>query len=71
LTIQSLEEFEPLWDAVVFGDEPVAIDVVKPFKTEIQGESYDLEEGHSELPACAAIFLMARGAAELGKALEG
>ena len=71
LTIQSLEEFEPLWDAVVFGDEPVLIDVVKPFKTEIPGESYDLEEGRSELPACAAIFLMARGAAELGKALEG
>jgi DNA primase small subunit len=71
LTIRSLEEFEPLWDAVVFGDEPVVIDVVKPFKTEIQGESYDLEEGRSELPACAAIFLMARGAAELGKALEG
>lgn len=70
LTIHSLEEFEPLWDAVVFGDEPVLIDVVKPFKTEIQGESYDLEEGRSELPACAAIFIMARGAAELGKALE-
>ena len=71
LTIRSLEEFEPLWDAVVFGDEPVMIDIVKPFKTEIQGERYDLEEGRSELPACAAIFLMARGAAELGKALEG
>ncbi|VVB64271.1 DNA primase small subunit PriS [uncultured archaeon] len=71
LTIQSMEEFEPLWDAVVFGDEPVLIDVVKPFKTEIRGESYDLGEGRSELPACAAIFLMARGAADLGKALEG
>ncbi len=71
LTIHGLEEFEPLWDAVVFGDEPVLIDVVKPFKTEIQGESYDLTEGRCELPACTAIFLMARGAAELGKALEG
>lgn len=71
LTINSLEEFEPLWDAVVFGDEPILIDVAKPFKTEIQGESYDLGEGRSELPTCAAIFLMARGAAELSKALEG
>jgi DNA primase small subunit len=71
LTIRSLAEFEPLWDAVVFGDEPVLIDVVKPFKTEIRGESYDLEEGRSELPKCAAVFLMARGVAELGKALEG
>ena len=71
LTIRGLEEFEPLWDAVIFGDEPVPIDVIKPFKTEVRGESYSLEEGRTELPACAAIFLMSRGAAELGKALEG
>jgi DNA primase small subunit len=71
LSIQSLEEFEPLWDAVVFGDESVPVEILKPFKTEIRGQSYQVEEGRSELPACAAIFLMARGVAELGKALEG
>lgn len=71
LTIGGLEEFEPLWDAVVFGEEPVPVEVLKPFKTEIRGESYQLLEGRTELPAYAAIFLMARGVAELGKALEG
>jgi DNA primase small subunit len=71
LTIHGLEEFEPLWDAVVFGDESVPVDILRPFKAEIRGQSYLVEEGRSELPACAAIFLMARGVAELGKALEG
>ena len=69
LSISSLEEFEPLWDAIVFGDEPVQIDMQKPFNTEIRGHDFNLGEGPSELPAYAAIFLMARGLAELGAKL--
>lgn len=71
LTIFGLEEFEPLWDAVVFGDESVPVDVVKPFKTEIRGESLDLLEGQTEVPSYAAVFLMARGVAELGQSFRG
>ncbi|MDM7912790.1 MAG: DNA primase catalytic subunit PriS, partial [Methanotrichaceae archaeon] len=68
LSFSSLEDFDPLWDAVVFGDELVFLDILKPFGTEIKGESYRLAEGRTELPAHAAVFLMARGVAELGKA---
>jgi DNA primase small subunit len=68
LTFSSLEDFDPLWDAVVFGDEPISLEILKPFGTEIKGESYRLSEGRTELPAHAAVFLMARGVAELGKA---
>jgi DNA primase small subunit len=68
LTFSSLEDFDPLWDAVVFGDEIVSLEIQKPFGTEIKGESYRLAEGRTELPAYAAVFLMARGIAELGKA---
>ena len=64
LTIRDLEDFDPLQDAVVFGDEPLSVQILKPFKTEMRGESYNLEEGPTELPACVAVFLMARGAAE-------
>lgn len=67
LNLKSLESFEPLKDAVVFGDEPVPIDMIKPFSTEIRGEGYKLVEGRTEVPACAAVFLMARGVAELGQ----
>jgi len=37
---------------------------LKPFCTEMKGQSYNLSEGPAELPACVAIFLMARGVAE-------
>jgi DNA primase small subunit len=64
LTQNSLEDFDPLNDAVVFGDEPISVQILKPFKTEMRGERYDLAEGPTELPACVAVFLMARGVAE-------
>jgi DNA primase small subunit len=64
LTQNALEDFDPLNDAVVFGDEPIAVQILKPFKTEMRGERYDLAEGPTELPTCVAVFLMARGVAE-------
>jgi DNA primase small subunit len=64
LGLGDLEDFDPLHDAVVFGDEPQLVQILRPFKTEMRGESYDLVEGPAELPACMAIFLMARGVAE-------
>lgn len=64
LTIPSLEDFDPLQDAVVFGDEPVPIEMKKPFNTEMRGQSYRLAEGSAEVPMHAAVFLMARGVAE-------
>jgi DNA primase small subunit len=69
LTFRGLEEFNPLWDAVVFGDDPAPIVVQKPFSTEIKGEGYRLQEGATEVPLHAAVFLMARGVAELGAKL--
>jgi len=64
LTLSSLEAFDPLQDAVVFGDDPVPLEMQKPFRTEMKGESYSLAEGRAEVPLHAAIFLMARGVAE-------
>ena len=64
LTLRDLEDFDPLQDAVVFGEEAVPLQILKPFKTQMKGVSYNLEEGPTELPACVAVFLMARGVAE-------
>ena len=64
LSISGLEEFDPLEDAVVFGDEPVFLEISKPFSTQMKGNSYSLKEGTEELPSCVAVFLMARGVAE-------
>ena len=64
LTLRDLEDFDPLQDAVVFGEEAVPLQILKPFKTQMKGVSYHLEEGPTELPACVAVFLMARGVAQ-------
>ena len=63
LSLRDLEDFDPLHDAVVFGDEPLPVQILKPFKTQMKGESYDLAEGPTELPTAIAVFLMARGVA--------
>jgi hypothetical protein len=44
--------------------------MIKPFRTEMIGQSYNLQEGKTEVPACVAVFLMARGAAELARATD-
>ena len=64
LSISGLEEFDPLEDAVVFGDEPVLLEITKPFNTQMKGQSFSLKEGTEELPLYLAVFLMARGVAE-------
>ena len=63
LSLRDMEDFDPLYDAVVFGDEPLPLQMLRPFKTEMKGQRYDLAEGPEELSACVAIFLMARGVA--------
>lgn len=66
LSIDSLRAFDPLRDAVVFGDDPVVVDILRPASLELMGERFDLVPGVNELPAYAAVFLMARGLAEMG-----
>lgn len=66
LSIDSLRAFDPLKDAVVFGDDPVSVRIIRPATLELMGERFDLIEGNTELPEYAAVFLMARGLGELG-----
>lgn len=67
LSIDSLRAFDPLKDAVVFGDDPVHVEIIRPTTLELMGERLDLHEGNTELPEYAAVFLMARGFAEAGR----
>jgi len=70
LSLADLEEFDPLHDALVFGDEPIPVQITKPFRTEMKGQAYNLAVGREELPAHVAIFLMCRGVAEALSARE-
>ncbi len=66
LPIDELEGFEPLKDAVVFGDRSVKIKVIKPFAVQMKGKDLVVEEGVQEVPEYAAVYLMCRGVAEYG-----
>jgi DNA primase small subunit len=64
LTIDELSRFEPLVDAVVFGDNKIMINVIRPSIVELKNERFEVEEGKNILPEYAAIYLMCKGAAE-------
>jgi DNA primase small subunit len=67
LSIDELETFEPLNDAVVFSDKSVKIKVIKPFAVQMKGKDLMVDEGVQEVPEYAAIYLMCRGVAEYGR----
>lgn len=67
IDIDLLEKFDPLCDAVVFGENAVNVEVTKPCTISIKNKDFFVEEGKRELPEYAAMFLMCRGMAEFRK----
>ncbi len=66
LRIETIKEFNPLANAVVFGDSPVAIRVVRDASITLKGERYTVKEGEiTALPEHVALYFMCRGAAEV------
>ena len=66
LALSGLEKFDPLNDAVIFGERQVKITVSKPFSVQLKGKDLRVEEGIQEVPEYAAIYLICRGVAEYG-----
>jgi len=64
LTRPQLENFNPLEDAIIFGDSPVRVLVTRPMEAEVNGKVYRVSEGVGRLPENVAMFLMCRGSAE-------
>ncbi len=58
--VSNIEEFNPLNDAVVFGDDMVKIKVEKPFKIKMKEEKYELKKGIVKVPEYVAVFAIAR-----------
>lgn len=63
LTRDDLAGFDPLTDAVAFEEDPVAIEVDKPLTVDLQHAGLKLDRGKQKVPAWAAVFAVARGAA--------
>jgi DNA primase small subunit len=60
-----LGSFDPLRDAVVFSDRKVKVDAAANLSMEIQGNTYRVEKGTAAVPEALAVFLCARGLAEI------
>ncbi|MDI6886128.1 MAG: DNA primase catalytic subunit PriS [archaeon] len=64
--IETFKEFDPVEDAVVFGDSPVEVRVVRDSSITLKGERYRVEEGEiASVPEHAALYFMCRGVAEI------
>ncbi len=66
LRIETFEAFNPLDDAVVFGDSPVEITVSRNSAIKLKGETYKVEQGEVvSVPEHVAVYFMCRGVAEI------
>jgi DNA primase small subunit len=65
LEIKRLHEFDPLTEAVVFGDRDIMVECSFPLAMPILGNMYSLSAGKNTVPEALAVFLCARGIAEL------
>lgn len=68
IPLEDLDDFDPLIDAVVFGEEPVTVTTRFPITMPMLGNTYAVAAGTSKVPEALAVFLCARGIAELGGA---
>ncbi len=68
VAISAIESFNPLIDAVTFGNDMTSVIGTKSFEIQMHNNTYTVEPGTcKELPECAAIYAMCRGACEYGK----
>jgi DNA primase small subunit len=63
--VNSIDDFNPLCDAVVFGSEEIEVNVVKPLSIRMMENNFELREGKEKLPEYLAVFLIARGFATI------
>ncbi len=66
IKLDELEDFDPLRDAVVFGDEMVKVRILKRIRLRMMGEEYKLKPGRDKVPEYLAVFLICRGVALYG-----
>ncbi|MDR0439122.1 MAG: DNA primase catalytic subunit PriS [Methanocalculaceae archaeon] len=70
LEINRLTTFDPLIDAIVFGERQVMIECSFPLSMPILGNRYDLATGSNIVPEALAVFLCCRGIAEIGECVN-
>jgi DNA primase small subunit len=65
LDLAELADFDPLVDAVVFGDRKVRVDLAVKVTMPLLGSTHALDKGPATVPEALAVFLCCRGIAEI------
>jgi len=65
VTLDKLNDFNPLVDAVVFDEEPIKVELNQPFKINMKEKNFDLEKGEQKIPTYLAVFLIGRNIANI------
>ena len=66
LDLKELPDFDPLIDAVAFGEREVPVEAHKEYSFSLLGSQYDITKGKTKVPEAVAVYLCARGMAEIG-----
>lgn len=65
VSLNNIEGFDPLRDAVVFGDQPITLDLQHSIQITMMEQAFSLEQGPVDVPEFLAVLLVGRGLASL------
>jgi DNA primase small subunit len=65
ISVDKLDEFDPLKDTVALPDNPVKIDLNQDVSIKIKDENFDLKKGKQEVPTFLGVFLIGRKMANI------
>lgn len=66
LDLKELPDFDPLIDAVAFGEREVIVESEREYSLSLLGSRYDIPKGRTKVPEAVGVFLCCRGMAEIG-----
>lgn len=66
LDVKELADFEPLIDAVAFGEREVLIESEREYSFSLLGSQFTIPKGRLKVPEAVGVFLCCRGMAEIG-----
>jgi len=65
ISLDNLNEFDPLVDAIVLSDNLVKVELNQEFSMKIKNEEFNLKQGVQEIPTYLAVFLIGRKKANI------
>jgi DNA primase small subunit len=65
VTLDTLDDYDPLTEAIVFDDSPVSILMKQDEIVTLNNQTYNLSEGITEVPLFLAVFLIGKKMASI------